>query len=217
MNFTGERVGMSARAAILERLARSRRDHTPVAVRLAAPRRGPGPAPYPDRLARFEERARKLASTVARLSRIEAVPAEVARYLASLDLPPRLVCWPEWQGLNWAGAGVQVLCRPAVGSDLIGLTGAFAGVAETGSLMMISGETTPATTSLLPETHIAVLPSTRLVDTLEDAFALLRREAARWPRAVNLISGPSRTADIEQTVTLGAHGPYRVHVILIET
>lgn len=207
---------MNARAAILGRLARARRDDTLVTARLAAPVRGPGPAPYPDRVARFEARAQALASSVVRLPALKAVPAEVARYLASLDLPPRLVCWPEWQGLDWAGAGVQALCRPAVGSDLIGLTGAFAGIAETGTLMLISGETTPATVSLLPETHIAVLPMSRLMDTLEDAFALLRREAVRWPRAVNLISGPSRTADIEQTVTLGAHGPYRVHVILIE-
>ncbi|MEO1767399.1 LutC/YkgG family protein [Thiobacter aerophilum] len=207
---------MSARAAILARLARVRRDDTPIETSLALPLRGPGPAPNGDRVARFEQCAQRLASTVARVACAQDVPTEVARYLASLDLPPRLVCWVEWQGLDWAGAGVQALCRPAAATDLIGLTGAFAGIAETGTLMLISGETTPATTSLLPETHIAVLASSRLVDTLEDAFALLRREAARWPRAVNLISGPSRTADIEQTVTLGAHGPYRVHIILVD-
>jgi L-lactate dehydrogenase complex protein LldG len=50
---------------------------------------------------------------------------------------------------------------------------------------------------------------------MEDAWDLLRREIGSMPRAVNFISGPSRTADIEQTVTLGAHGPYRVHVMLI--
>lgn len=205
-----------AREAILERLRRARRASTEPADLIARPMRGPGPGAYADRVGRFCEQAQRLATTVARVDRVNAVPGEVSRYLAGLGVPPRFVCWPELQNLDWAGAGVYAQCRPAVASDLIGVTGAFAGIAETGTLMLISGETTPATTSLLPETHIAVLAASRIVDTLEDAFATLRREAVRWPRAVNLISGPSRTADIEQTVTLGAHGPYRVHVIVVE-
>jgi L-lactate dehydrogenase complex protein LldG len=80
---------------------------------------------------------------------------------------------------------------------------------------MLSGPACPAATSLLPETHIAVLPSSRILRTLEEAFARARDERGALPRALNLVSGPSRTADIEQTVTLGAHGPYRVHVILV--
>jgi L-lactate dehydrogenase complex protein LldG len=81
--------------------------------------------------------------------------------------------------------------------------------------MMCSGRDTPATASLLPETHIAVVSRSRILAGMEDAWDLLRREIGSMPRAVNFISGPSRTADIEQTVTLGAHGPYRVHVMLI--
>ena len=68
---------------------------------------------------------------------------------------------------------------------------------------------------LLPETHIAVIPRSRIVTGMEDAWALLRRERGALPRAVNFISGPSRTADIEQTVVLGVHGPYRVHILLV--
>ena len=70
--------------------------------------------------------------------------------------------------------------------------------------------------SLLPETHIAIVPVDRIVATMEDAFALLRSERGKLPRAVNFISGPSRTGDIEQTIVLGAHGPCRVHLILVE-
>ena len=105
--------------------------------------------------------------------------------------------------------------RPARDSDLIGITGAFCAIAETGTLMMCSGKDTPAVNSLLPETHIAVVSRSRIVAGKEDAWDLLRRDIGSMPRAVNFISGPSRTADIEQTVTLGAHGPYRVHVLLI--
>jgi len=80
--------------------------------------------------------------------------------------------------------------------------------------MLLSGPDTPASVSLLPETHVALLPVKRIVARMEDAWALARREHALLPRAVNFVSGPSRTADIEQTVTLGAHGPYRVLIVL---
>ncbi|HVB49770.1 MAG TPA: LUD domain-containing protein, partial [Burkholderiales bacterium] len=72
-----------------------------------------------------------------------------------------------------------------------------------------------STVSLLPETHVAVVPVARLVAHMEDAWELLRAELGQLPRAVNFISGPSRTGDIEQTIILGAHGPYRVHVVLV--
>ncbi len=99
---------------------------------------------------------------------------------------------------------------------MVGITGCFCAIAETGSLMLLSGPQTFASAALLPETHIAVVPVSRIVDGLEDAFALVRSERGELPRATNTISGPSRTGDIEQTIVLGAHGPYRVHVILVE-
>jgi L-lactate dehydrogenase complex protein LldG len=81
--------------------------------------------------------------------------------------------------------------------------------------MTFSTPATPPTVSLLPETHIAVLLESCIVRSMEDAWARLRSRRTGMPRTVNFISGPSRTADIEQTVTLGAHGPYRVHIILV--
>lgn len=165
---------------------------------------------------RFIDRARGLDSSVERLSDIEALPAAVAAYLDSHGLPRRLVCWPEWAGLDWRAAGVSVEARPARGDDGVGLTGCFAALAETGTLMLLSGPETAATTSLLPETHLAVVRTGRIVATLEQAFARLRQERGQPPRAVNLVSGPSRTGDIEQTITLGAHGPYRVQIWVVE-
>lgn len=104
--------------------------------------------------------------------------------------------------------------RPATNDDPVGVTGAFCAIAETGTLMLLSSADTPATSSLLPETHVAIVDPRRIVASMEDAWELLRKERQQLPRAVNFVSGPSRTADIEQTVTLGAHGPYRVLLVL---
>jgi L-lactate dehydrogenase complex protein LldG len=104
------------------------------------------------------------------------------------------------------------------GADLVGVTGAFCAIAETGTLVLLSGAETPASMHLLPETHIALLRADRIVATMEDVFELMRREEGgverMMPRAINMVSGPSRTGDIEQTIVLGAHGPYRVHIII---
>ena len=105
------------------------------------------------------------------------------------------------------------------GADLVGITGCYCALAETGTLvLLLPGAQTIASTHLLPETHIAIVRASRIVAGMEDAFALLRAErpgtAAMMPRAINMVSGPSRTGDIEQTIVLGAHGPYRVHIIV---
>lgn len=169
-----------------------------------------------DPLVRFRERALGLASTVEEIGTIEDSPAAVARYLRANSLPLAAVCWSELAGLDWAAAGIDVAVREARDTDPVGITGAFCAIAETGTLMTLSGRDTPATVSLLPETHVAVVRKSRIVRGMEEAWQLMRDELGAPPRAVNFISGPSRTADIEQTVTLGAHGPYRVHVVLVE-
>ena len=167
-----------------------------------------------DPVARFRERALGLASTVDEVDTLAAIPAAVARYLDSSGLPRAAVCWQELMALDWSGAGIRVEARAARDTDLVGITGAFCAIAETGTLMTMSGRDTPAAASLLPETHIAVAGKSRIVRGMEEAWQLMRDELDEPPRAVTFISGPSRTADIEQTVTLGAHGPYRVHIFL---
>ncbi len=182
---------------------------------LARRAQGPRPAPDADLVARFRARSEALASTVETVARLEAAPAAAARYLAAHDLPRAAVAWPQLAGLDWAGAGLRVEARSANGDDLVGITGVFCAVAETGTLVLLSGPDTPAASSLLPETHIAVVPASRIVRGMEEAFDLIRAECGELPRAVNFISGPSRTGDIEQTLVLGAHGPYRVHIVLL--
>jgi L-lactate dehydrogenase complex protein LldG len=190
---------------------------------LAAHTQGPRPRMPADLVARFMQRATDMQSTVERIASVDVIPKQVARYLDALTLPPPLaaqkshagVCWPELAALDWAGAGLAIEARPTTGNDRLGITGVFCGIAETGTLVMISGADTPTATTLLPDTHIAVLCSDRIVAGMEEAFALIARERGRLPRAVNLISGPSRTGDIEQTIVLGAHGPFRVHIVLV--
>jgi len=181
---------------------------------LVARTRGPQPVLDGELVARFRRKAESLASTVEAVPEAAHAPAAVARYLDGSALGRAAVISPDLTHLDWAGSGLAVAARGAQDADPVGITGCFCGIAETGTLMLLSGPATPATVSLLPETHIALVAASRIVATLEDAFALLRAEHGSLPRAVNFISGPSRTGDIEQTIVLGAHGPCRVHLIL---
>jgi L-lactate dehydrogenase complex protein LldG len=183
---------------------------------------GPRPAMPTDLVERFIVRATDMESTVQRLDDRSAIPTAVAQYIDRLVLPPALdaqrstagVCWPEFADLDWHAAGLTVEARPTSGQDRLGITGTFCAIAETGTLVVLAGAATPTATALLVDTHIAVVRSDRIVSGMEEAFALIRREQGRLPRAVNLISGPSRTGDIEQTIVLGAHGPFRVHILV---
>lgn len=213
----------AARRSILARIrAAQGRDAAPeahereaVADYLARHPQGPRP-PLPDDLvARFVGEAQKMASTVEEVDDLAAVPGAVQRYLSAHGLPSRAIAWQTLEGLDWAGADLTVEFRKPQDPDLVGITGCFCATAETGSLVLLSGRQTWASAGLLPETHIAIVPASRIVAGHEDAFALIRAEHGELPRAVNFVSGPSRTGDIEQTIILGAHGPYRVHVIVV--
>jgi L-lactate dehydrogenase complex protein LldG len=177
--------------------------------------RGPLPSMNWELLPRFRERCEGLSSTVDRAASLAEVPAAVARYLVQNGLPLQAVCWPEFGRLDWSAAGLQMEARPAAGHDKVGVTGVYCGIAETGTLMLLSGEHTHPVTSLLPDTHIAIVPAARIMRSMEDGWDLLRREQGSLPRQVAFVSGPSRTADIEMTLVLGIHGPYRVHIILV--
>jgi len=162
---------------------------------------GPRPEMPADLAARFIEEAQKMATTVETVPALSDVPA---------------IAWQTLQDLHWAEAGLNVEFRKPEDGDLVGLTGCFCATAETGTLVLLSGPETYASAGLLPETHIAIVPASRIVSGHEEAFGLIRDERGELPRAVNFVSGPSRTGDIEQTIVLGAHGPYRVHVIVVQ-
>ncbi len=213
----------AARAAIFSRIRQAQnRPEQPTQAELDQVRQyldqhAPGPRPDlgADLVARFRQQAERTSQTLDRVESLDEVPAAVARYLSGLSLTKQAIAWRTLDGLPWQEAGIAVEFRKPVNEDLVGVTGCFCAVAETGTLMLLSGPDTFSSAALLPETHVAIVPESRIVGSIEDAFALAKKERGELPRATNFISGPSRTGDIEQTIVLGAHGPYRVHVILV--
>ena len=216
---------MNARANILARIRRAHgkpggepapADLERVRSVIAKPVTGPQPAfaHPPDLLVQFLKECERLGATHAQVATESDIPSEVARYLAAAGLSPNVVAWPEFASLAWARAGVSFEARPANGDDATGLTGCFCAIAETGTTLLLSSPAHPKVNALLPETHLCVVRKSRLLGSMEEAFALVRRECGELPRSTFFVSGPSRTADIEQTMVIGAHGPYRVHVII---
>jgi L-lactate dehydrogenase complex protein LldG len=170
----------------------------------------------------FQEQAEGVQATVVRLASTEDVPQAVADYLKRHNLPGdlRVAAHPDLEGLAWAEKTpmLSVAAGRAEPQDTTSLTGAFAGIAETGTLMLHSGPQGPVTLSFLPENHIVVLKASQVVGAYEEAWTRVRETYGEGvlPRTVNFITGPSRTGDIEQTILLGAHGPRRLHILLIE-
>ena len=219
-----------ARSAILDGIRRSLHrgelsaaQRQAVEARLAQPPRGPAVAranlPQDQKIALFCQWAEINNASVARV-RAADVPAEVAAYLARNNLPAEAAIAPSpaLEGFDWAGQKMLSLRRGrGEGSDHVSITGAFAGIAETGTLVMASGPDHPVTLNLLPDTHIVVLREADIVGGYEEVWERLRARYGkdRMPRTVNTITGPSRTGDIDQTIELGAHGPRRMHVVVV--
>lgn len=199
------------RAMIEGRLATHPRHLIPARSRL----------PRPDQVLLFIRNVEKEFGSVARVADAKDIPGAVADYLAQQNLAPRFVLAPndELTGLPWADKPLlQFEARRAQADDAVSVQHGYAGIAETGTLMLPSGPERPTTLNILAETEIVVLRASRIVGPYEDAWALLRdgRSEGFMPRNVMLVTGPSRSADIEQTLELGAHGPRRLHIVLID-
>jgi L-lactate dehydrogenase complex protein LldG len=218
-----------ARSQILNGIRRSLRRgeiagsaRATVEARLAQPPRGPAVAraalAQPEKVALFCQWAEANNATVARVP-AAGVAAEVVSFLTRNNLPAQAAMAPSPQlaDYDWAGQKMLSLRRGrGEAADQVSITGAFAGIAETGTLVMASGPEHPVTLNLLPDTHIVVIRESDIVGGYEDVWARLRAHYGkdRMPRTVNTLTGPSRTGDIEQTIELGAHGPRRMHIVV---
>lgn len=175
--------------------------------------------PHAEQIALFIANVEKEFGSVARVPDVDAVPEAVAVYLAAQNLPTDVVMapHPELQAIPWSSRPLLRLREGrAEASDLVSLQHAFAAIAETGTLMLPSAPQRPTTLNLLADTEIVVLRASRLVGAYEEAWDMLRTEISEVPRNVMFVTGPSRSADIEQTLELGAHGPRRLHVVLVD-
>ena len=174
------------------------------------------------RLALFKEEAEKVNASVVQVSSADQIPQEVARFLKESNIPAKIKLAPRLKNLPWSTTLLETDTGIADGDDAVSVTSAFAGVAETGTLVTISGADTPTTLNFLPLTNIAIVEADKIYGDYERAFAKLRQQnpgkqapSDYMPRTLSFITGPSRSADIEQTLLLGAHGPQRLHIIIV--
>jgi L-lactate dehydrogenase complex protein LldG len=175
----------------------------------------------PEQIALFLRNLEKEFATWNRVDSLDDVPEVIGDYLAAQNLPSSFVMAP-----NPALHAIPWERRPmlrghegrAMPDDLVSVQHGWAGVAETGTLVLPSGPERPTTLNLLCDTEIVVLAASNVVGPYEEAWDRLRavHGAGVMPRNVMLVTGPSRSADIESTLELGAHGPRRLHVVLVD-
>jgi L-lactate dehydrogenase complex protein LldG len=175
--------------------------------------------PHLEQVKLFVRNVEKEFGSVTSVEDMDAVPGAVADYLAAQNLPGSLIMapHPELQAIPWSARPLlDIREGRAQGTDAVSVQHGFAGIAETGTLMLPSAPERPVTLNLLADTEIAVLRASAIVGAYEEAWDKLRAEIGGMPRNVMLITGPSRSADIEQTLELGAHGPRRLHIVLVQ-
>lgn len=197
------------RTVVAERLARHPRGIVPERGALS-PRK---------RLNLFREMLAEASGTSEEVASLDDVPAAVAAYLRSKNLPQEIRRGgdPLLQSIPWKNEpALEVSTGRSDGRQLAAVSHAFKGVAETGTLVLTSGGDNPTTLNFLPEHHIVVIDAKDLVGDYESTWDAVRKKfAAKLPRTVNWITGASRSADIEQVLLHGAHGPKGLHVIVV--
>lgn len=181
--------------------------------------------PRPEQVALFIRNLEKEFATVSRVHDKAGVPGAVADYIAAQNLPSSFAMapHPELRDIPWDSRPLLERREGrASADDLVSVQHGYLGVAETGTLMLPATPERPTTLNLLCDTEIVVLNVSRVVGAYEEGWDLLRTESEAglgtgfMPRNVMLVTGPSRSADIESTLELGAHGPRRLHVVLID-
>jgi L-lactate dehydrogenase complex protein LldG len=196
-------------AAVDERLERAPKGVVPARGQVAGE----------ERIALFKGKAEAVQASVELVEAADRVPAAIAAWLRGHNLPASVRMGDDLRlkAMPWQGTALEISTGRSHGGDLNAVSHAFAGIAETGTLLLTSGPENPTTLNFLPDNHIVVINAKDIGGDMEDAMARLRRSHGKGalPRTVNFVTGPSRSADIEQTLVLGAHGPRRLHVVVV--
>ncbi len=161
----------------------------------------------------FEQKLALGGGSLEKIDKPDEASAVISRYLQARGLTTNIRVAPKLQEMSWGGE-LHVSFGNTRGEHLVSVTPAFCAVAETGSVVLLSSDHSPTTLNFLPDVHIVVISKDQLVSHIEDVWMKLR-VLGEIPRSVNFITGPSKTADVEQTLQIGAHGPRDLHVILI--
>jgi len=181
------------------------------------PKRGQLPAR--ERVALFAKMLEDAAGSLTPVATAADVPVAVGDFLRRHNLPLAVRRGDDalLAGLPWQHEpALEVSTGPSDGRQLASISHAFGGVAETGTLVLTAGADNPTTLNFLPDNHVVVIEAKDIAGDFERVLERLReRFGVALPRVVNFITGPSRSADIEQTLILGAHGPRRLHVIVV--
>jgi L-lactate dehydrogenase complex protein LldG len=170
-------------------------------------------------IATFKAEAERAQASVREVEGAADVPAEIARFLREANLPALLRMGEDARlaAMPWGATALEISRGPSDGYDLNGVSVAFAAIAESGTLALVSGADNPTSLNFLPDNHFVVLAASDVVGDYESVWSRLRARYGKGvaPRSVNLITGPSRSGDIEQTLLLGAHGPRRLHIVIV--
>ncbi len=214
---------MSARDRILARVRRATGggDRVAVAVRLGHQQAQAAPIPTQAqtrgeaRITQFIDKTVAVDATASRLASLDDLPGALADELRNRNLPAAIRTGTDpafardW-GTVERTTGPGRLIEPAT------LSRAELAMAETGTLVLASGPENPVTLTVLGETHFVVVAADDIKAGFEDMWAEWRARALD-PRTVNMVTGPSRSADIGQTLQLGAHGPVALHVFVVDS
>ena len=207
-------LGVKGNETIRRQIATERLERAPRGV---VPARGQ--VSGEERLALFKAQAEAAFTTVTEVTSAAEVPQSIALFLRNHNLPATLRMGddPRLQAMPWADTTLDISDGPSAGADLNAVSHAFGAVAETGTLAMVSGHENPSTLNFLPDNHIIVVSAKDIAGDYESVWNRVRYAFGKssMPRTVNLITGPSRSGDIEQTLLLGAHGPRRLHVVVV--
>jgi len=207
-------LGVNGTETIRRQMVEDRLERSPRGV---IPKRGQ--VSGEERIALFRTMVETSLATVTEVTSAAEVPQSIALFLRNHNLPATLRMGddPRLKSMPWQDTTLEIAHGRSEGRDLNAVSHAFGGIAESGTLAMVSSADNPSTLNFLPDNHIIVVSAKDIASDYESVWNRVRFAYGKgsMPRTVNWITGPSRSGDIEQTLLLGAHGPRRLHVIVV--